>query len=811
MKRLILIIVLFAIGCFNIGHAHADTWDGTAAIWTHGSGTESDPYLIESAANLAYLAQSVNDGTSTYSGEYFMMTTDIDLDNLSWAGIGTNENVSFQGTFDGNEHSISGINTTTAPFNFIKNATIRNLSTNGSASQSGIVARAYGDTVIINNCHSAVSVIGNDVAGILNQSNSTVTIILNCSNSGTVKSASGCAGGIVARSSAECNILQCHNTGWVDSYKSTGEATVVTAEAGGIITKPSDNTVVSKCYNVGMVKAISNNGCGYASGNSGSNAYAGGIIGASTTCSVTNCFNRGCIVALGLKSVNGDGSGYAAGIGIGSTNSNCYNTGTIVAHGGSNKRGIGGSCTNCYYLDVCDGSGVGTTKSETEMRSIDMPTLLNVSDEIFIVDNEPYINDGYPIFKDNIESDYNLIVTSNNVAWGSTSQACVDLNIVRVNAMSECGYVFSQWNDGNTENPRVVTLSQDTSFTAVFEPIPADTVIVHDTITNIVHDTATVTEIQKDTIYLPQYIYDTVTNNIHDTTYVTNVLNDTIYLPQYIYDTVTNIVHDTVLNTVYDTLVQTLYDTTFVTHVQNDTVYLPQYIYDTVTNNVHDTTYITNVLNDTVYLPQYIYDTVTSNIHDTTYVTNVLNDTVYLPQYIYDTVINTVHDTVLNTVYDTLVQTLYDTTFVTHVQNDTVYLPQYIYDTVTNNVHDTTYITNMLNDTVFLPQYIYDTVTNTLHDTVWNTIYDTIYIHDTVYITETGIHELKVVTAKIYTQAGKIIVEDAGENAVYFFDSIGRILATRRSEEGRIEFTVPSMGVYMVKVGESAVKKVVVR
>ena len=165
----------------------------------------------------------------------------------------------------------------------------------------------------------------------------------------------------------------------------------------------------------------------------------------------------------------------------------------------------------------------------------------------------------------------------------------------------------------------------------------------------------------------------------------------------------------------------------------------------------------------------------------------------------------------LNTVYDTLVQTLYDTTFVTHVQNDTVYLPQYIYDTVTNNVHDTTYITNMLNDTVFLPQYIYDTVTNTLHDTIWNTIYDTIYIHDTVYITETGIHELKVVTAKIYTQAGKIIVEDAGENAVYFFDSIGRILATRRSEEGRIEFTVPSMGVYMVKVGESAVKKVVVR
>lgn len=32
-------------------------WNGTSKVpWTKGSGTESDPYLIESPANLAYLA-----------------------------------------------------------------------------------------------------------------------------------------------------------------------------------------------------------------------------------------------------------------------------------------------------------------------------------------------------------------------------------------------------------------------------------------------------------------------------------------------------------------------------------------------------------------------------------------------------------------------------------------------------------------------------------------------------------------------------------------------------------------------------------
>ena len=56
--------------------------------WTRGSGTAEDPYLIESAENLAYLRDQVNAGPTAnstnlgmYSGVYFKQVVDIDLGN----------------------------------------------------------------------------------------------------------------------------------------------------------------------------------------------------------------------------------------------------------------------------------------------------------------------------------------------------------------------------------------------------------------------------------------------------------------------------------------------------------------------------------------------------------------------------------------------------------------------------------------------------------------------------------------------------------------------------------------------------------
>ncbi len=42
-------------------------------------------------------------------------------------------------------------------------------------------------------------------------------------------------------------------------------------------------------------------------------------------------------------------------------------------------------------------------------------------------------------------------------------------NIAVIEAIANYGYHFTQWNDGNTQNPRTITLTQDTTFTAYFD------------------------------------------------------------------------------------------------------------------------------------------------------------------------------------------------------------------------------------------------------------------------------------------------------------------------------------------------------
>lgn len=69
------------------------------------------------------------------------------------------------------------------------------------------------------------------------------------------------------------------------------------------------------------------------------------------------------------------------------------------------------------------------------------------------------------------DSPYSLYVFSSDEMMGSvnitTMPTCNNNNAV-IEATPNYGYHFAQWNDGNTDNPRLITLSQDTSFTAQF-------------------------------------------------------------------------------------------------------------------------------------------------------------------------------------------------------------------------------------------------------------------------------------------------------------------------------------------------------
>lgn len=66
---------------------------------------------------------------------------------------------------------------------------------------------------------------------------------------------------------------------------------------------------------------------------------------------------------------------------------------------------------------------------------------------------------------------YSITLNVNTVIHGTVCGAG-DYNYLSqrtITANAEYGYHFTQWNDGNTDNPRTITLTQDTSFTAFFE------------------------------------------------------------------------------------------------------------------------------------------------------------------------------------------------------------------------------------------------------------------------------------------------------------------------------------------------------
>jgi hypothetical protein len=67
---------------------------------------------------------------------------------------------------------------------------------------------------------------------------------------------------------------------------------------------------------------------------------------------------------------------------------------------------------------------------------------------------------------------FNLTLQNNNPGMGTVqivqANTCEN-NTAIIEAIANTGYKFSQWNDGNTQNPRTITVTQDTTFRATFE------------------------------------------------------------------------------------------------------------------------------------------------------------------------------------------------------------------------------------------------------------------------------------------------------------------------------------------------------
>ena len=357
MKKLTIYLMLLFVASFAF--AQTSTWDGSAASWTQGSGTSSSPYLIESAQNLAYLAEMVNGGVNQYSGKYFKLTTDINLNNLAWSPIGDKNTSSaiFKGNFDGDNHKITKlkINSSTLTlgglFGAVSGSTLCNINVSGiiqistSSSYVGGIAGSVSGTVVFDNCNSSVSIsgsgyyVGGLIGGCPTNSNNNVTIS-NCRNYGSMsgRNVGGIIGSTGASSSTTITISSCSNFGDVSAAYWGGGIIGNMANSGGTITL---------CANTGTISSsITTSSYGTSSNHLNLKPCSGGIVGrsedASNTIEISLCYNKGPVSSY-IKTT-GDAYytycySYSGGI-VGKSNEsgtrltnirNCYNRGNVTA------------------------------------------------------------------------------------------------------------------------------------------------------------------------------------------------------------------------------------------------------------------------------------------------------------------------------------------------------------------------------------------------------------------------------------------------------------------------------------------------
>lgn len=84
----------------------------TDSPFSKGTGTESDPYIISSAAELAGLSDMVNGRHDTFAQLWYRQSCDIDMSGVSYKPSGLSDKLPFTGHYDGGGFKISNLSVT---------------------------------------------------------------------------------------------------------------------------------------------------------------------------------------------------------------------------------------------------------------------------------------------------------------------------------------------------------------------------------------------------------------------------------------------------------------------------------------------------------------------------------------------------------------------------------------------------------------------------------------------------------------------------------------------------------------------------
>ena len=370
-------------------------------IWA-GSGTEAAPYEIPDVGKLTALQTQVNKNGFSYTGKWFRLTNNIDLNNELWTPIGIDALHSFGGSLDGGGKTISGLKVETdrqwaglfgsvrgtygVPMTMrdltLKNGSVK-FTSSGTSCSGGLVAVVEGETALElrNVVAENLTVSGgrSGSGGLLGRGRVAMT---NCHNRGgsvTGSYAGGLAG--MGYSNLQDHVL----AGCTNSAKVVGKRT-----AGGMTGNETHSYgSYTDCTNNGSISATQ----GYASGIAAGGSYercsnSGAVTGkqaagiASGGIKATFCSNTGAIT----------GTDYAAGIltngGYGGVTEFCWNTGKVEASTPVKAFGIlyGWGAHNQVRNSFSHVPGANIGLAPTELKEE------NVSDSYYLADKKDSVS-----------------------------------------------------------------------------------------------------------------------------------------------------------------------------------------------------------------------------------------------------------------------------------------------------------------------------------------------------------------------------------------------------------------------------------
>lgn len=291
-------------------------------------------YTVDNEKGLKNLAKLVNNGAIDIN---ITLTADITLTG-EWTPIGIDDKHQYIGTFDGGNHTISGLTVT------------------GSDEYAGLFGYIGKDggtvkNVVLENVQITSDYQYGYVGGVAGYSRGNIE---NCSVSGSVSSRCT-AGGVVGQQFGG-SITLCGSSATV---KGTGEV-------GGVAGKTDNSATLTACYateNVTFERA------------STINTFAGGVVGSNGTGSIlTACYATGNVTGTGT----GTGSCYVGGVtgdNASGTLTACYHaTGTVSGPDGATGGVTGRNYTSlgapvitaCYWGSNGQTQGIGYNKGGTD-------------------------------------------------------------------------------------------------------------------------------------------------------------------------------------------------------------------------------------------------------------------------------------------------------------------------------------------------------------------------------------------------------------------------------------------------------------